>query len=84
MWVKCPLEVALQRNCSRTNSIAQSTITKMDTNFEIANADKFPWESNNLIFNNIDADHDSWLVEISTFYIQYIGIGNQYCSYSYL
>jgi len=57
IFLKVPLEVALQRNSARQQQVSENVITKMAARFEEPNPSKYSWESNCLIIDNCNFDH---------------------------
>ncbi|XP_067389502.1 L-seryl-tRNA(Sec) kinase isoform X2 [Emydura macquarii macquarii] len=54
LFLDCPLESCLQRNCLRSQSLPEETICLMARKIEVPNPEKNTWEQNSLILKSVE------------------------------
>ena len=62
LYIRCPLQVALQRNALRTapHRVLDSVMHRMDALFEEPNPHKHNWEANTIVLESGSWDGNSW------------------------
>lgn len=48
VFLECPLEIAMQRNSSRSHPVSSQTMMTMSSKMEPPDPEKFPWEQHYL------------------------------------